>query len=439
MNPSPHRCLLILLDGLGDRSFEQFDFKTPLQAAFTPNLDQLAQQGANGLFHATFAGQPLPSETAHFIMFGYDLAEFPGRGVLEALGEDISLKDDETVLLSHFVMLQADGNHFRLEEGIPILPEKEYKAFTKIIQHYTTGKIDIEFIPTGGIRGILKMRHNTSPTITDTDPFFNTQNLIEPIPLKGFESHQPTINTASALKEYLIWVHEQLEQHPLNRERRQKKLSPINGLVTQRAGQLKPSIPFQQKNGIKGLSISSGPMYKGLCRFINLDFVQGFSSKNPETELKERLKLAESSLNKYDFIHVHSKWPDKAAHTKDPLLKKQVIEALDRAIGPSLNRLKNDPETLIIISADHSTPSGGPLVHSGEPVPILFYGKGVRRDQVSTYDEVSAASGALGFIRGKEFMASVLNAINRAKLQGIMQTAGYSPVWTTDYLSFQRF
>ena len=41
-----------------------------------------------GLFHATELGQALPSETAHFALFGYSLHEFPGRGPLEALGAE---------------------------------------------------------------------------------------------------------------------------------------------------------------------------------------------------------------------------------------------------------------------------------------------------------------------------------------------------------------
>ena len=48
----PSRCIVLLLDGLGDRSFASLGDKTPLQAAHTPNLDALAKRGANGLFHA---------------------------------------------------------------------------------------------------------------------------------------------------------------------------------------------------------------------------------------------------------------------------------------------------------------------------------------------------------------------------------------------------
>ena len=91
------------------------------------------------------------------------------------------------------------------------------------------------------------------------------------------------------------------------------------------------------------------------------------------------------------------------------------------------------PELLIVVAADHSTPSSGPLVHSGEPVPIIMHGSGIRRDRVEHYDEISAAGGALGFVRGKELMYLILNHLDRAKLQGIMDTPADQPYWPGRY------
>ena len=83
------RCILLLLDGRGDRSHPVLDGKTPLQSAHTPNLDKIAAIGMNGLFHTHLQGAALPSELAHFLMFGYRMEDFPGRGVVEALGEGL--------------------------------------------------------------------------------------------------------------------------------------------------------------------------------------------------------------------------------------------------------------------------------------------------------------------------------------------------------------
>jgi 2,3-bisphosphoglycerate-independent phosphoglycerate mutase len=139
--------------------------------------------------------------------------------------------------------------------------------------------------------------------------------------------------------------------------------------------------------------------------------------------------LAQQALGRYDFVHVHTKAPDEAAHTKDPLAKKRVLESLDRGLGQAIAPLLADPEVLIIATADHATPSTGPLIHSGESVPLTFCGPGVRRDRVQAFDEINAAGGALGPVRGRELMYLILNHLDRAKLQGLMDSPVDRPYW----------
>ena len=85
------KIILVLLDGLGDRAHSVLEQRTPLQAASKPHLDRLACLGSNGLFHAAVCGQCLPSENAHYLIFGFEMREFPGRGPLEARGKESPL------------------------------------------------------------------------------------------------------------------------------------------------------------------------------------------------------------------------------------------------------------------------------------------------------------------------------------------------------------
>src|SRR5512136_2163543 len=89
------RCILLLLDGLGDRSHPILKGKTPLQAAHTPNLDKIAATGMNGLFHSLLQGAALPSELAHFLMCGYRVEDFPGRGAVNALAEALDVNEGD--------------------------------------------------------------------------------------------------------------------------------------------------------------------------------------------------------------------------------------------------------------------------------------------------------------------------------------------------------
>ena len=113
------KCVLIILDGLGDRSYSDFNHQTPLQAAFTPALDRMAAAGANGLYHAARVGLALPSENAHFALFGYDQADFPGRGALEALGAGVHLSEKDVALLVHFSSVEINDGRLFLRRNTP--------------------------------------------------------------------------------------------------------------------------------------------------------------------------------------------------------------------------------------------------------------------------------------------------------------------------------
>jgi len=194
----PEKCILILLDGLGDRSYRELDFKTPLQAAKTPVLDRVAVASANGLYHAACMGQALPSENAHFIMFGYDIKEFPGRGALEALGAGIEFQHKDVAVLSHFVSITEAGKKLILERGKPAISDREIAEFVDVVREFETGGVRIRFNPTGGIRGIVTLHGNVSPFITDSDPFVDNRPLINIQPWAGYGDDPATAITAAS-------------------------------------------------------------------------------------------------------------------------------------------------------------------------------------------------------------------------------------------------
>ncbi|MDM8549994.1 alkaline phosphatase family protein [Desulfobacterales bacterium HSG2] len=433
----PKKCILILLDGLGDRSYEELGNQTPLQAARTPVLDKLAEMGANGLYHASFAGQALPSENAHFMMFGYDMADFPGRGVLEALGAGTELTPGDVAILTHFVSLSERDGYLVLEKRKPEMSENEISDLTHVVRDYENQDVSIDFTYTGGIRGILTLHGEVSRFITDTDPVQKGLPLAALKPWADHAHNPAAIRTADVLKEYLLQVYQRLKAHPVNLSKLRQGLMPVNGLVTQRAGQLGTPPRFSEKYGLRGLSISSGIVYWGLCAYIGMDYRRVTDTGHPGDDIAERLLMARKSLDDYDMIHIHTKTPDEAAHEKDPALKKSVIESLDRGIGQAIRVFTDDPQVFVIIASDHSTPSSGPLVHSGETVPLLFHGKGVRRDHVRRFDEISAGGGALGCVRGRELMYLMLNHLDRCKLHGLMDMPVDQPFWPGNYEPFR--
>jgi len=98
------KTIFIILDGLGDRPVQEFGGKTPLEAAFTPNMDFLAEQGICGMMAPLGLGFTPESCPAHFEIFGYHPFQdfYPQRGPLEALGAGFKLKNKDIAFRVNF-------------------------------------------------------------------------------------------------------------------------------------------------------------------------------------------------------------------------------------------------------------------------------------------------------------------------------------------------
>lgn len=413
------KIILVLLDGLGDRAYEVLQYRTPLQAAKTPNLDRLAQLGSNGLYHAALLGQCFPSETAHFLMFGYPWEKFPGRGLLEAVGKGVSFDDSDVLFMAHL----CSGTW---RDQIPVLTVGrkglEQSPWGLEELYGAIGPCDIDGI---GFRlqqtrpndGILIATGPVSPWVSDSDPMVEGRGLAQIHPLTENPEPERAEQTAAALNTYLTHCHKILRDHPINQGRRDRGIPMAEFLVSLRPGRRVPQEPFEQRWGLRGMLIASGAVFAGLAHELGLDFVRAKDSSDPGRDLRWRIQLALEDPA-HDFIHIHTKAADEAAHSGDPMRKTAVIADLDGGLEELVHHVEQGEDLLVAIASDHSTPSVSALIHSGEPVPLTLAGPKVRRDNVSSFDEMSAAAGCLGLLRGKELLLTLLNYADRSVLMG---------------------
>ena len=413
----PRRCLLILLDGLADRAQADLGGQTPLQAARTPHLDRLAREGACGHFHALSPGQALSSEAAHFFMMGYSPDEFPGRGYLEALGEEVEVGPNEVALLAHLARCRRQGDQLVLAEKKPPLPEDQAIRCFDAVQSFDSPLGRARFHRAKGSSGVLVLSGpGLSPCITDSDPMYPGLPLMEPLPWAEASRDASALVSCRLLKAYLAWAHARLSQ--LNGPADPEGEAPVNAVITQRAGQAKPLPTLAQRWGLRVCSISSAHIYRGVFRALGAEALVVPEEEDPGHDLAAKLAQARDIMNDFDLIHVHSKTPDEAGHKKDPAHKQAVIESLDAGLGQGLRGLDATPP-LLVVTGDHATPSSGRMVHSGEPSPLLLWGPGVWRDEAGAFGEIACAQGALGLLRGPELMHTVLNGLDRGKLWGL--------------------
>jgi len=148
-------------------------------------------------------------------------------------------------------------------------------------------------------------------------------------------------------------------------------------------------------------------------------------------DFREKLQAADELFRQgYEFVHLHAKGPDVAAHQKDPVGKRDAIEAIDSVLGPLVEQIETGADLLVVVTGDHATPSSGPLIHSGEAVPLIIVGgANVLVDEVKEFHERAAVHGSLGRVYGADLMPILLNLTDRIRLHGVRHQRQARPYW----------
>ena len=414
------RVLLIIFDGLADRPAPELDGKTPLEAARTPNLDRLAAEGINGLFHPKSPGYPLGSPLALHLMFGYPEDRFPDRGPLLASARGLDIAEGEVVLAARFASIEPEPDgRLRLIQRFVRGREEECRALADAIATHEIDGLSFRYVYAGRGDGNLFISGGASFEVTDTDPLGLDLPVLKAQPRAGVGDAASATRSAEALNEYLVWAHSQLNAHATRGDE-----PPINFLITKWAGPKPDYELFAQRWGMRAASLPDEEVVSGLM--LELGFrVEQIDDADPESDLRRRLARARELLAEgYEFIHLHSKYPDPMSHDNDPPRVRDAIEALDAGMETYWREMAPDPDLITVLTTDHTTPSvwtdhpRGRFsdLHSGEEVPIAVRGGNVRVDGVTAFGERAAGGGDLGHLRGDDFMPVLLNAAERANM-----------------------
>ncbi|MBC7265569.1 MAG: hypothetical protein H5T75_01120 [Coriobacteriia bacterium] len=396
--------VMVVLDGLADRRHAALGNRTPAEAARTPNLDALARLGRSGVLYPLGPGLAPSSHQAHFALFGYDLERFPGRGLLEALGEAMPPQPGEVVLRANFARVVERNGVLWIEERPD--PRGGSLDLAGVDFDDRIGDVAVRFAYTGGLQGLLFLTplsgQALSHFVSDADPLEADAPVLEVLPLEEAPDHDAAVRTAAVLNEWMLRTQETLRGRELD------------FVLVKWAGAPSEVTPFEKRYGLRGVSLGAGPLYAGLAAAVGLDHREIGMQRNPFEDVRLRVEETARLLEEgYGFVHLHTKHPDHAGHTKDPLHKADVISEIDRALEP-LVELVERRRAVVVVCADHQTPSSGPLYHGGGPVPLVIAGGADGPDEVAAFDETACAYGCLGTLRGIDVLPLALDAADRS-------------------------
>ena len=102
--------VILHASGMSDGPYQELGGKTPLQAASTPNMDRLAQEGELGLVAVPFDGPVVGSDVTGVSILGYDPRKYyPGPAPLEAASLGVAVGEHDVVFRCTMVTLRAEA------------------------------------------------------------------------------------------------------------------------------------------------------------------------------------------------------------------------------------------------------------------------------------------------------------------------------------------
>ncbi len=414
--------LLVVLDGAADRPAPELDGRTPLEAAETPQLDRLASAGVSGLVDVSRPGTPLSSDRAHSILFGYAPEEVPGRGVLEARGFGLSVPENGCACSASFARTDADGDGWTITDRNVKSARDDCAQAAARVESFEHRDVDVTFSYTWKNRGIvtLESERELSAAITDVDPFEAGLPIVRPESLDEAADPEAAGRTADALAAYTRFSIDRLSE------------TPVDAVLTKWTGEWTSPPPFESRHGMLARTLTPKPVLGGLGQTL------GMAVDGTDGPHSERVDRTLDALETEAFVHLHFPEPDEVAHAHPPSAKRDELAAIDASLEPLVDRALSDPDLVVAVTADHTTPSVGNVVHSGEPVPLVVYGETVRTDAIETTGERPASRGGLGRLRGRDLVYVLRASADRMLLDGLRRAPEMPGYPKTDLTPLER-
>ena len=400
----------VLLDGCGDRPVPALNYTTPLEAAYTPNLDRIAARSMLGNVTTVGRGIAPESDIAVFNMLGYSFGKgYPGRGVVEAVGSGLEVRDGDLALRAN--LASAKGERILDRRAGRDLTQEEAEALAGDLERVELRGATFEFKATVSYRGVLVIRGGAplSAAVSNTDPAYarvggfgaareptGADTLLKAVPESRDER---AVRASKLVNEFSAKARRVLDASEVNRSRVRAGKLPANVVLLRDAGDHLPRLPsFEAKYGMKGTALVEMPAEVGIARLLGMKMVPIKDRK----DMKEKAMLFSSELRDGTVVYVHIKGPDEFGHDGDARGKKKNIESIDRDFFSSVAEKPDDLR--LGLSCDHSTPCVLKR-HSADPVPLLVTsesGDGRR------FNEPNSLLGSLGHLRGSEVLGLVV-------------------------------
>ncbi len=387
--------IVVLGDGMADENLAELDNETPLMAANTPMLDQLARKSEIGMAHTIPEGMKPGSDTANLSVLGYHPGVYySGRSPLEALSIGVDMKPTDIALRCNLVTLSEEEE---LYEQRRMIDHSSGEISTE------DAKVLIEAVKKELESDLYKFYVGTSYrhlTIWDQG---KVVELAQPHDILGRVIGE-YLPEEEAFRSMMVRSYDILNNHPINLARKENGQNKANSLWFWGAG-TKPALSsFEEKNHKKGAVISAVDLLKGIAvgagmKVIEVPGADGTLHTNYEGKARAAVKVLLD--DNYDFVYIHIEAPDEMGHQGNIANKVKAIEYLDqRVIKIVVEELRQSgADFRMLVMPDHPTPIRC-RTHTSDPVPYLLYDSTEEQDHSWLYNEEEAGKSGNEILEG---------------------------------------
>ena len=385
---------IIVPDGMADVPVAELKDRTPLEAACTPNMDELASAGRVGQVRTVPREMRPDSDIALMSAVGYDPRKFyTGRAPIEALGMGLKPSPDaicfrcNLVTLDEDVMADHSGGHIGdLEAGVLI----------KLLNEQAAPQ-GVAFYPGAGYRCFMSCDRRLLGDLQTAPP----QDILgQPV-----TEHLPEGQGSELLRQVMERSRELFAEHDINKVRADLGENPVSMVWLWGAGR-PPEMPsFESRFRKRGAAVAAVPLVRGLALAIGWQAprIPGATGYY-DTDYAAKAAAALNLLREGDVALIHIEATDEAGHEGNIRRKLQCIEQIDSLIvGPVLNAFKQMGEGRIMLLPDHVT-SVEQRAHLDAPVPFAIWGTHVESVQSLPFSETASAGADLKIEAGHELM-----------------------------------
>ena len=359
--------IVVLGDGMADEPIPELGGKTPMEAAITPTLDELAGKGILGTVQNVPEGMAPGSDVANLSVLGYDpAANYTGRSPLEALSVGVPMEENDIIFRSNIVTV-TEGEPYAektiLDHSSGEISTADADVLMDAIREAFNNET-FQFYTGTSYRHILVWKNGRLAQLEP--PHDHLGSVIGP-----YLPKEPV------LKEMMEKSFSILNGHPLNQARAAAGKNKANSLWFWGAG-TKPRVQnFREKTGLKGAMISAVDLLKGIAVGAGMQVCQVEGATGSiDTNFEGKAQAAIDALLKdgCDFAYIHVEAPDEMGHQGKIAEKVKSIEYLDSRLIALVKKAMEEAgeEFRMLILPDHPTPIRI-RTHNGDPVPYLLY------------------------------------------------------------------